>query len=143
MAYQDFNFTDALLCLLGAALDKPVKDLIKKTGITEKQMNKTCPLLISYCAKVILYDFITGRTKDYSYTLYPSIIFSLKQFTLALNDISLKEKVSIFLNNPTINTAQNAISEFSRFDDKHFTQIQIDDFYKDKPKELASPQIIK
>jgi hypothetical protein len=55
---------------------------------------------------------------------------------LALNDEALKEKVSLFLANPTIETAQNAVQEFCEFDTKHFTQEQIDDFYDDKPKEL-------
>ncbi len=136
MPYQNFNFIDTLLSSMGTVLDRPIKEFVKKSGITEDQLNKTGPLLISYCAKGILRNFIVGRSKHYYYDLYPNIIFSLKQFTLALNDEALKEKVSLFLANPTIETAQNAVQEFCEFDTKHFTQEQIDDFYDDKPKEL-------
>lgn len=136
MAYKDFNIIDTLLSLVGFILDEPTKELIKKTGITEEQINKTTPLLTSYFAKLILYDFIIGCSNFYSYDLYPGVIFSLKQFTLALNDISLKEKVSLFLQNPNIETAQEAIQEFSKFEVKHFSKEQIDTFYNDKIKEL-------
>lgn len=136
MSYQNFNFIDTLFSSIGVVLDRPIKELVKKAGITEDQLNKMGSLLTSYCAKVILHNFIVGRSKYYFYDLYPNIIFSLKQFTLALNDKLLKEKVSLFLENPTIETAQDAVQEFCKFDVKHFTQEQIDDFYHDKPKEL-------
>lgn len=133
MGYEDFTILDTIICGLGTMFDKPTRDIIKKTGITDKQLDTCGPILIYSLAKNILYDYINGKKNYFNYDLYPYAVFSLKQFILVLQDNDIKNKTSIFLKHPSIENAQDVIDELSKSEQKYFSQEAIDNFYKDKP----------
>lgn len=119
MSYENFTIKDEILSYMGKCFDFPIRNLLKKLGATDEQLNDSSPYLASLGARMILSDFICGRNNDWTYNLTYQAVLSLKQFTLILQDITIKGKVSDFLDNPTQDTAQKAIQEFLNFEAKH------------------------